>query len=207
MRHALPPQPTLPTMPVHHVLQQAQHMVQQQHMQAQAQAQQHAQAQAQQHAQAQQFGTLMAELVHLRDVSARQAEQLDALRRLRERPSLRPSVAPPPFPHLSPTQIGDHLILQALDGSGGAASGGAASTGGGHDPGTSGLASGSAAGGAYASVRACTTPHLGVSLSASEVSFSVATPGSVQEAQLALKNSSEWPIRLVEVSCHWARRA
>ena len=69
---------------------------------------------------------------------------------------------PPTFPHLFPGVISDHLILTCLT----------------KDWPRDGGERGEA------SLRACTRPHLGVSLSLSDLSYKPAVPGEVQELEL-----------------------
>ena len=88
---------------------------------------------------------------------------------------------PPTFPHLFPNTISDHLILTSvMKGDGGDGSTSAAERG-------------------EASLRACTRPHLGVSLSLSDLSYKPAVPGEVQELELKVTNDSLYPIILRDV--------
>ena len=148
----------------------------QQHLQMMAPSKQHMQlfANMEIERQREQMSALANELRSLQQFAANQAREFE--RMTKERDASGPGVPPPAFPHLHPGVIFDHLILRALDpsigGTGGAAEAGA---------------------------RLCSQPHLGVSLSPTDISFKPAVPGAVQEMVATLRNSSEQAIRLRQV--------
>ena len=124
--------------------------------------------------QREQMSALANELRSLQQFAAEQTRERERV--IRERDASGPGVAPPAFPHLHPGVIFDHLILRALDPS-----------------------SGGTGGAAEAGARLCSQPHLGVSLSPTDISFKPAVPGAIQEIVATLHNGSEQAIRLRQV--------